>query len=59
MKAVAQGSDLGDAIGDLNAPPPLYRFPVLLRTANEVCGDCRALGSGAARPRSRRRTPKR
>ena len=49
VKAVAGGVDIGSALADLNAPPPLYRFNVLLQKANEVCSDVKALGGALAR----------
>ncbi|MBC7900712.1 MAG: hypothetical protein H7070_11745, partial [Saprospiraceae bacterium] len=45
VKAVAGGMDLSSALADLNAPLPLYRFNVLLQTANGVCNDVKALGN--------------
>lgn len=45
VKAIAGGMSLSDALADLNAPLPLYRFNVLLQKANEVCNDVKALGS--------------
>ena len=45
VKAVAGGVDISNALADLNAPLPLYRFNVLLQKANEVCNDVKALGS--------------
>lgn len=44
VKAVAAGIDISNALADLNAPLPLYRFNVLLQKANEVCNDVKALG---------------
>jgi hypothetical protein len=44
VRAAAAGLDLGAAVFGLSAPLPLYRFPVLLQKANEVCADVRALG---------------
>src|SRR6185503_12016973 len=44
VKAVAGGVDISTALSDLNAPLPLYRFNVLLQTANQVCNDVKALG---------------
>lgn len=45
VKAVASGLDIGSAIASLNAPLPLYRFDMLLKIANDVVGDVKALGS--------------
>jgi hypothetical protein len=44
VRAAAAGLDIGAALGDLSAPLPLYRFPVLLQKANEVCADLKSLG---------------
>jgi hypothetical protein len=45
VKAVAVGVDIGSALANLNAPLPVYRFPVMLQKANEVCADVRSLGN--------------
>ncbi|GAB4372419.1 MAG: hypothetical protein Kow00121_14770 [Elainellaceae cyanobacterium] len=45
IKATASGVDIGSVFADLNAPLPLYRFNVLLQTANTVCNDVKSLGS--------------
>jgi hypothetical protein len=44
-RAAAAGVDLTTALGDANAPPPLYRFTVLAQRARELCGEVKALGS--------------
>jgi hypothetical protein len=45
VAATAAGIDLSSALADLNAPPPLYRFSVLLEKANAFCADVKSLGS--------------
>src|SRR5262249_32544618 len=44
VKAAAAGIDLSSALGDINSPPPLYRFSVLIQRASELCAEVRALG---------------
>jgi hypothetical protein len=38
------GGGFGAALADQNAPLPYYRFPTLLKQANQVCEDVRLLG---------------
>ncbi len=45
VKAVTGGVDISSALGDLNAPLPLYRFSTLLQQANQVCDDVKSLGN--------------
>jgi hypothetical protein len=45
VAATAAGIDLGSALGDLSAPPPLYRFNVLLEKANAFCAEVKSLGA--------------
>jgi hypothetical protein len=45
VKAVAGGQGVGQALADLNAPLPHYRFATCLQKANEYCNDVKALGS--------------
>ena len=45
IKAKSAGLDLDDVIGNLNTPPPHYRFMYLLQKANEFCNDVKALGA--------------
>ena len=44
VKAAAAGVDISSALNDLNAPPPHYRFQVILQKANELVSDVRSLG---------------
>lgn len=44
VRAAEAGLDLAGALSDLNAPPPLHRFPVLAHKATELCTDVRGLG---------------
>jgi len=39
VKAAAAGVDLSTAIADLAAPAPLYRFPLFVQKAVELCQD--------------------
>jgi hypothetical protein len=45
IQARSQGLSLGDILGDLSSPPPIYRFAYLLQKANEFCNDVKSLGS--------------
>lgn len=45
ISAVAGGADLSDAIDDLDAPPPHYRFSTHLSLAKSFAKDLEALGS--------------
>lgn len=45
VKAAAAGISLADAIGDINAPLPLYRFQVISQKATELVQDVKMLGS--------------
>jgi hypothetical protein len=45
IQALAGGASLADVVAGLDAPLPNYRFATMLRTANELVGDLRALGS--------------
>lgn len=45
VKAAAAGVDIGQAVGDLFAPLPHYRFRVVHRKALELCADVKALGA--------------
>jgi hypothetical protein len=45
VQAAAAGVDIGSVLADLNAPPPLYRFSVMLQKAVELCGEVKALGA--------------
>lgn len=45
VAAAAQGVDIASAVSDLFAPLPLYRFPVVLQKAMEVCGDIKNMGA--------------
>jgi hypothetical protein len=45
VRAAAAGVDLSSALNDINAPAPRYRFNVIVRTASELCGELRSLGT--------------
>jgi hypothetical protein len=45
IQARSQGLSLSNILGDLNSPPPIYRFAYLLQKANEFCNDVKSLGS--------------
>ncbi|WP_316231122.1 neuraminidase-like domain-containing protein [Bradyrhizobium sp. SZCCHNR1051] len=45
IQALASGANLADVVAGLDAPLPNYRFTAMLRTANELVGDLKALGS--------------
>ncbi|MFT4939454.1 MAG: hypothetical protein ACI88A_002496 [Paraglaciecola sp.] len=45
IQARSQGLSLGDILGDLSSPPPIYRFAYLMQKANEFCNDVKSLGS--------------
>lgn len=44
VKAAASGLSLSDALSDLNAPLPLYRFNVLSQKATELAQEVKSLG---------------
>lgn len=44
VKATAAGVDIGDALSDLNAPLPHYRFQVLVRRVAEMINEVKSLG---------------
>jgi peptidoglycan hydrolase-like protein with peptidoglycan-binding domain len=45
VKAAAAGVDIGGVLGDLNAPPPYYRFQTLAQKAGELIADVKNLGA--------------
>lgn len=45
VKAAAAGLDIGAVLSDTNAPAPLYRFPVMMQRAQEICAEVKALGA--------------
>jgi hypothetical protein len=45
IRAKAAGLDLQDVLSDRSAPPPNYRFQILLQKANEFCNEVRNLGN--------------
>ncbi|MCK8463159.1 neuraminidase-like domain-containing protein [Aliiroseovarius sp. S1339] len=45
VRAAAAGISISDAIADLNAPLPKYRFSFMLAKATEFTGDVRSLGA--------------
>lgn len=45
VKAVASGVDLQDALSDMNAPLPYYRFSIMLQKAKEFNNEVKALGA--------------
>lgn len=45
IDAIAGGASLSDALGDLNAPNPNYRFSHYLNLAKQIAGDVRDLGA--------------
>lgn len=45
VQAAAGGLSIEDALADLAAPLPHYRFSYLLQKANEFCGEVKGLGS--------------
>lgn len=45
VKAMASGVDLQDALSDMNAPLPYYRFNTILQKAKEFNNEVKALGS--------------
>jgi hypothetical protein len=44
VKAQAMGLDLGSVLSEASAPPPHYRFAVLLQKALDMCGEVKSLG---------------
>ncbi|MFZ6009217.1 MAG: hypothetical protein ACOYXT_02620, partial [Bacteroidota bacterium] len=48
LSALAKGLSLGDVLGGLFAPAPIYRFMFSLRKAMECCEKAKALGSSIA-----------
>ncbi|MEO8147526.1 MAG: neuraminidase-like domain-containing protein, partial [Bacteroidia bacterium] len=45
IRAKAAGLSIGDAIGGMYAPLPLYRFNVMQQKAMELCNEVKSLGS--------------
>ena len=45
LAALAKGLSLGEVLGNLYAPAPLYRFGFLLQKAIEVCNEVRTMGT--------------
>ncbi|MGD2086306.1 MAG: neuraminidase-like domain-containing protein [Candidatus Aminicenantes bacterium] len=45
VKAAAAGVDIGEALSDMTAPMPHYRFRYLLGKALELCSDVKTLGT--------------
>ncbi|MEP7107399.1 MAG: neuraminidase-like domain-containing protein [Ferruginibacter sp.] len=45
VSALSQGLSIGDALGDLNAPLPFYRFTFMVQKAIEMCNDIRGIGN--------------
>lgn len=45
VRAAAAGLDIGAALGDLNAPLPLYRFTVMIQRAVELTAEVKSLGA--------------
>jgi len=45
VQAAAAGIDISSVLSDLYAPPPHYRFQMMLQKAMEFCGDVRSLGT--------------
>jgi hypothetical protein len=45
VKATAAGLDIGEALSDISAPMPAYRFSVMLQRAQEVCSAVSNLGA--------------
>lgn len=45
VKAIASGVDLQDALNDMNAPLPYYRFSLILQKAKEFNNEVKALGA--------------
>jgi len=45
VRARALGLDLASVLGDVNAPPPVRRFRVLVGKAQEMCGELKALSA--------------
>ena len=44
MRAAAAGLDIGSVLSDISAPMPDYRFPVMLRQAQDACAAVNGLG---------------
>jgi len=45
VQAVAGGLSIGDALADLAAPLPYYRFNYVVQKANDFCNEVKGLGS--------------
>jgi hypothetical protein len=45
VRATALGLDLASVLGDVNAPPPVRRFRVLVQKAQEMCGELKSLSA--------------
>jgi len=45
VKAAAAGVDIGSVLGEVSAPLPHYRFPMMLQKAHEFCNDVKGLGN--------------
>jgi hypothetical protein len=45
VKARAAGVDVGALLADVSAPPPIYRFAILVQKASEVCSEVKSLGA--------------
>lgn len=45
IRAKAAGLSTADAMGDLYAPPPLYRFNVWIQKAIDLCNEVKGLGA--------------
>ncbi|WP_406466397.1 neuraminidase-like domain-containing protein [Streptomyces sp. NBC_01594] len=45
VRAAAAGIDVADAVADVGAPLPRYRFQVALQNALEICNEVRAFGA--------------
>ena len=44
IRATAAGVSIADALSDMYAPPPLYRFNMVVQKATELCNEVKALG---------------
>jgi len=45
LAALAKGLSLGEILGSMFAPPPLYKVSFTLQKAKEICNELKALGS--------------
>ncbi|MEI6050663.1 MAG: hypothetical protein WCS03_17335 [Bacteroidota bacterium] len=45
LSALANGLSLGEILGGLYAPAPIYRFLFLIQKAKEICNEVRVLGN--------------